>query len=79
VEAAGERVRVYRSEALREAAVRQFPGHVVIPTPALPEDYLPFFAADRTAFVNQGVSLLAHGGLAVEELIVPFVKVSRLP
>ena len=79
VEAAGERVRVYRSEALREAAVRQYPGHVVMPTPALPEDYLPLFATGRTAFVNQGVSLLAHGGLAVEELIVPFVKVSRLP
>jgi hypothetical protein len=77
VDMAGERVRVYRTEALRAASAQAFPGTASLATPALPPDFLPLFAADRTAFVPKGEPLVAHGGLAVEELIVPFVKVSR--
>lgn len=77
VDMAGERVRVYRTEALRDASAQAFPGTASLATPALPPDFLPLFAAGRTAFVPKGEPLVAHGGLAVEELIVPFVKVSR--
>jgi hypothetical protein len=42
----------------------------------LPPDFLPLFAGERTAFANKGEPLVAHGGFSVEELIVPFVKVS---
>ena len=75
-ETRGERVRVYRGELLRADSARQFPGTTRLDFPALPPDFLPLFAAGRTAFALQGEALVAHGGISVEELIVPFVKVS---
>ena len=42
----------------------------------LPTEFLPLYAGARGAFVGQGERIVAHGGLSVEELIVPFVKVS---
>ena len=42
----------------------------------LPPDFLPLYASARRAFVPKGEQIVAHGGLSVEELIVPFVKVS---
>jgi hypothetical protein len=34
-------------------------------------------AGGRNAFVTEGESLVAHGGLAIEEVIVPLVKLER--
>jgi acyl CoA:acetate/3-ketoacid CoA transferase alpha subunit len=42
----------------------------------LPGNFMPLFAGARTAFVPQGEQLVVHGGISMEELIVPFVKVS---
>ncbi len=75
-ESRGERVRIYRTELLRAESARQFPGTISLDIPGLPSDFLPLFARGRTAFVNPGEELVAHGGVSVEELIVPFVKVS---
>lgn len=74
-ESRGERARVYRSEALREASIQACPSAVAMSLPGLPSDFLPLLAGPRTAFVTQGEDLVAHGGISVEELIVPFVKV----
>ena len=70
----GERVRAYRSEDLAssvppEIDAFQFGG------PGLPTDFLPLYASDRGAFVPKGNKIVAHGGMALEELIVPFVKI----
>lgn len=75
-ESRGERVRVYGTNLLRTQSKQQIPESIELPTPALPLDFLPLFAGERTAFVNKGEELVAHGGISVEELIVPFVKVS---
>ena len=37
---------------------------------------MPLFAGGRTAFVPVGDQVVVHGGVSVEELIVPFVKVN---
>lgn len=37
---------------------------------------MPLFAGGRTAFVTDGEQVVVHGGISVEELIVPFVKVN---
>ena len=71
----GERARVYRSEALLEASIQACPSAVAMPLPGLPPGFLPLLAGPRAAFVTQGEDLVAHGGISVEELIVPFVKV----
>lgn len=70
----GERVRAYRSEDLAssvppEIDAFQFGG------PGLPTDFLPLYASGRGAFVSKGNKIVAHGGMALEELIVPFVKI----
>jgi hypothetical protein len=75
-ESRGERVRVYSTDLLRKKSAEQIPGTIELPSPALPPDFLPLFAGGRTAFANKGEPLVAHGGFSVEELIVPFVKVS---
>jgi hypothetical protein len=42
----------------------------------LPAHFIPLFAGGRSAFVPLGEQGVVHGGASVEELIVPFVKVS---
>ncbi|WP_271679100.1 BREX-3 system phosphatase PglZ [Thermomonas mangrovi] len=73
----GERVRTYRSQPLVEQSAQAYPSAVQMPLPGLPADYLPLFAGPRSAFVTEGEQLVVHGGISVEELIVPFVKVKQ--
>ena len=76
-ESRGERVRVYSTDLLRKQSAEQIPETIELPSPALPPDFLPLFAGDRMAFVQKGEPLVAHGGISVEELIVPFVEVNQ--
>lgn len=72
-----ERVRVYRSAAVLAAKAAGFPGTVQIDVQGLPTGFLPLYAGQGAAFVPIGSPVVVHGGASVEELIVPFVKVSR--
>ena len=71
----GERVRTYRSDALA-ASVPEDIDAFRFDVAGLPPDFLPLYAGTRGAFVPQGDQIVAHGGISVEELIVPFAKVS---
>lgn len=73
----GERVRVYRDPALRSQVRTRFPDALEWDPVALPEDFLPLIAPGRYAFVQQGKRIVAHGGITLEELIVPFVEIVR--
>ena len=75
-ETRGERVRVYRSEALRTDSAAAYPSTLKLDIAGLPATFMPLFAGGRTAFVPSGNNVVAHGGVSIEELIVPFVKVS---
>lgn len=75
-ETRGERVRVYRSAALLSESTVACPGAIKLEIAGFPANFMPLFAGARTAFVTQGEQLVVHGGISVEELIVPFVKVS---
>ena len=44
----------------------------------LPANFLTLFAGGRTAFMPQGEQAVVHGGISVEELMVPFVKVGQV-
>lgn len=74
-EVRGERVRAYRSEALAASVPAEI-NAFRFDIPGLPHDFLPLYAGTREAFVPKGDHIVAHGGTSVEELIVPFVKVS---
>ena len=75
-ETRGERVRVYRSEPLLADSAAAYPSTVKLELAGLPTNFMPLFAGGRTAFVPEGEHVVVHGGVSVEELIVPFVKVS---
>lgn len=74
-ETRGERVRVYRSAALVTDSAIAYPATVRLDIAGLPANFMPLFAGGRTAFVATGEQVVVHGGVSVEELLVPFVKV----
>lgn len=74
-ETRGERVRTYRNETLAGSVppeIDAFRFH----SSGLPADFIPVYAGTRKAFVSEGEHIVAHGGISVEELIVPFIKIS---
>ncbi len=73
----GERVRVYPDVALRDKVKDRFPGALEWPTIGIPENYLPLLAPARQAFIQESERTVTHGGISVEELIVPFVQIER--
>jgi len=76
-ETRGERVRIYPSSELRSQVAASFPfAHEWSPI-GLPADYFPLVASGHDAFVNQGVTIVGHGGISIEEVIVPLVKFER--
>ncbi len=76
-ETRGERVRVYPTPELRAQVAGAFPfAHEWQPV-GLPADYFPLVAGGRDAFVNPGEAIVGHGGIAIEEVIVPLVKFAR--
>lgn len=73
----GERVRVYPDQSLRAGVKARFPGAIEWPPIGLPEDYLALIAPDRHAFVRETDRPVAHGGLTLEEVVVPLVEIER--
>jgi hypothetical protein len=72
----GQRVRTYRSEGLIGGPASAREDTFRLDIPALPPNYFPLFSGARTAFLPVGTHAVVHGGVSVEELIVPFVKVN---
>ena len=75
----GERVRVYSEEGLRRGVAERFAEAWSWPADGLPADYLPLLAPGRKAFAREGEHVVAHGGVCIEELVVPFVQVVPRP
>ncbi|MBM4047683.1 MAG: BREX-3 system phosphatase PglZ, partial [Planctomycetes bacterium] len=73
----GERVRVYPDGTLRSQVKQRFPEAIEWPAIGLPGDFLPLLAPSRLAFVREGDQVVAHGGISVEEMVVPLVQVER--
>lgn len=76
-ETRGERIRVYPTPELRSRVAESFSfAHEWQPV-GLPSDYFPLVTGGRDAFVSLGDSIVGHGGVAIEEVIVPLVKFER--
>ena len=75
----GSRVRVYTDRTLRTPVRDRFPTAIEWEPIGLPSDYYALFAPTRSAFANLGERMIAHGGPALEEVIVPFVQIVRTP
>ena len=73
----GERVRVYSDSILRSRVKDRFPSTIAWPALGLPEDYLALLAPGRTAFVRKGKRVVGHGGISLEEVVVPMIQIER--
>ncbi len=75
-ETRGERVRIYKNEYLRDQAA-QYHSSIAWPNTGLPEDRFMLLAKSGEAFIKKGEQVVSHGGISLEEVIVPFVHVTR--
>jgi hypothetical protein len=73
----GERARAYPTALLRKQVKADFPDAIEWPPIGLPNNFLPLLAPDRQAFVKKGERVVSHGGISVEELIVPFIRIEQ--
>lgn len=76
-ETKGQRVRVYEHEDFREEVATNFPESIRWPGYGLPPGRHVLLAGDLKAFTNVGDRIVAHGGIALEEVLVPFVAIGR--
>ena len=73
----GERVRVYPTQELRSQTANTFSfAHEWEPI-GLPPNYFPLVAGGNDAFINPSESIVGHGGISHEEVLVPLIKFER--
>ena len=77
VETRGERARVYTDPAFLSLGKQQAPTAVEWTNVGLPAGLSVLFAPELDAFVNAGDHAVCHGGISLEEVIVPFVEITR--
>ena len=73
----GARARVYQTPELRSQVASAFASAREWEPVGLPDSYFPLVAGGRDAFVNPGNSIVGHGGITLEEVIVPLVRFER--
>jgi hypothetical protein len=74
----GVRVRIYPDTSLRSKVKERFPSAVEWAPIGLPDHYLALLAPGRQAFVRERERILCHGGISIEELIVPLVQIEKI-
>jgi hypothetical protein len=77
VETRGKRARVYDRTEFREEVATKFSDSIRWPSHGLPSSRHVLLAGDLKAFTGDGEEVVAHGGIALEEVMVPFVAITR--
>jgi hypothetical protein len=78
VDRAGERVRFYSDKTLQQNAVTILKERATAPkVKSLPDNYLPVVHRGQGAFFTKGDTGVCHGGLSLDEMLVPFIEISR--
>jgi len=73
----GERVRIYPDTTLRSKVKERFPSALLWGSIGLPEEYSVLVAPHRQAFVKEQQRIVSHGGVSMEEVIIPLVRIER--
>lgn len=74
----GKRARLYSSAGLAHSRQAATPDTLLLEDGWLPPaGVYPLVAADRKAFVPSGERVVTHGGLTIEEMIVPLVTIEK--
>ena len=74
VDKAGIRARIYSDETFVNQAKAQYPNSVIWPNWAMKNHYF-LLANDRFSFANKNDKIVCHGGISIEEVLVPFVQI----
>jgi hypothetical protein len=77
VETKGKRVRVYDRIELLEEVASKFPESLRWPNHGLPPGRHVLLAGRLKAFTDAGDEIVSHGGIALEEVMVPFVTITK--
>lgn len=73
----GERAHIFRNKDFRDSTAPLFPNAIEWPPIGLPQDYFPLLAPYGTCFMPEGKEAVSHGGVALEEVMVPFVRITE--
>jgi hypothetical protein len=76
-ETKGKRARVYDRPNFRDEVAAKFPASIRWPGSGLPPACHVLLAGDLQAFTTVGDRMVAHGGMSLEEVLVPFVALGR--
>ena len=79
VETKGQRARLYTDPAFLGLARQQFPEALEWPNLGLPAQLRVLLAPKLTAFLDVNTQAVCHGGIALEEVVVPFVQITQSP
>jgi len=77
-ETKASRVRIYQSEDLRNQAAIKSENSLAWTPKGLPGDLYCLFTPYQAAFHAAGKRIVAHGGISLEEVMVPLVKINRM-
>jgi hypothetical protein len=73
----GERVRIYPTPELRDQTAAAFSFARKWNPIGLPAETFPLVAQGAGAFGTPGETLVGHGGVAIEEVVVPLIRFER--
>lgn len=76
-ETRGSRVFAFPDPHTRHDHAARLPGAIEWGGAGLPPGYFALIAPRRRAFMPDGARAVTHGGISLEEVIVPFVSVTR--
>jgi hypothetical protein len=78
VESYARRVALFVDLQLGDSYVQQHEGLYTFRTKLLPTHLYPVYLEGNQLFASKGETSISHGGLSIEELIVPFVEVQSV-
>jgi hypothetical protein len=70
----GSRVRIYKERVFAEQGKENYPESILYPDKPEQSHYF-LFAPGRKSFKRSAEKSVSHGGLSIEEVVVPFIKV----
>ncbi|OQA86698.1 MAG: PglZ domain protein [bacterium ADurb.Bin236] len=73
----GERVRIYPDFLLRAEVKKHYADALEWLPVGLPDNCFALISPGRKAFVRDGERVVCHGGISVEELVVPLIQIER--
>jgi len=73
----GERVRIFNDKIIRHQIAEKIKSVIEWDPNGLPEKYFPLFAPDNLSFEKSGKKSISHGGISIDEVIVPFISITR--